>query len=95
MKGGARKGAGRKPGSTKATMTFKLERSTLERLRDRVPRGQMTRFVEESLLRALDQLPAAEPRSSGHRATIAQNRSRSRGTPSITVVPDENNRIIG
>jgi hypothetical protein len=29
MKGGARKGAGRKPGSTKATMTFKLEKETL------------------------------------------------------------------
>ena len=63
MKGGARKGAGRKAGSTKATMTFKLERSTLALLRDRVPRGKMTRFVEQALLRALDQLPAAEPRS--------------------------------
>jgi hypothetical protein len=53
MKGGARKGAGRKAGSTKATMTFKLERSTIALLRERVLRGRMTAFVERALLRAL------------------------------------------
>jgi hypothetical protein len=57
-RGGARKGAGRKRGSTKTTMTFKLERSTLELLRARVPRGAMTPFVERALLHALDELDA-------------------------------------
>jgi hypothetical protein len=56
MRGGARQGAGRKPGSTKAMMTFKLERSTLALLRERVPRGQMAAFVERTLLRALKRL---------------------------------------
>ena len=54
MKGGARKGAGRKPGSTKQTMTFKIEGAILERLRASVPRGAMTKFVELALQRALD-----------------------------------------
>jgi hypothetical protein len=53
MKGGARQGAGRKPGSTKILVNFKLEKSTLARLRASVPRGRMTAFVELALLRAL------------------------------------------
>jgi hypothetical protein len=53
MRGGARKGAGRKPGSSKVGVGFKLERSTLALLRERVPKGQMTAFVERALLRAL------------------------------------------
>jgi hypothetical protein len=57
MKGGPRKGAGRKRGSTKVLANFKLERSTLARLRAAVPRGRMTAFVEEALLRALVDLP--------------------------------------
>jgi hypothetical protein len=61
MKGGARIGAGRKPvGSTKVLVNFKLEKSTLERLRDRVPRGRMTAFVEQALLHALDDPPVRE-----------------------------------
>jgi hypothetical protein len=67
MKGGARKGAGRKPGSTKSTMTFKIERSTIALLRERVPRGQMTAFVEQALLHALDHLPNAEYQSRASR----------------------------
>jgi hypothetical protein len=57
MRGGARKGAGRKRGSTKTTMTFSMEQSLLEPLREQVPRGQMTKFVESALERALDEMP--------------------------------------
>jgi hypothetical protein len=46
MKGGARRGAGRKRGTTKRLVNFKPEESTLTRLRASVPRGAMTRFVE-------------------------------------------------
>jgi hypothetical protein len=60
MKGGARIGAGRKRGTTKILANFKLEKSTLARLRVSVPRGQMTKFVEAALLRALDDLPDAD-----------------------------------
>jgi hypothetical protein len=56
MKGGARIGADRKHGSTKVLANFKLEKSTVERLRASVPRGQMTAFVELALQRALDNL---------------------------------------
>jgi hypothetical protein len=58
MRGGARTGAGRKRGSTKVAANFKLERTILARLRDRVPCGEMTRFVEQALTRALDELDA-------------------------------------
>jgi hypothetical protein len=54
MKGGARKGSGRKAGPPTATMTFKIAQTTLARLRSSVPRGRMTRFVEHALQRALD-----------------------------------------
>lgn len=55
-------------------MTFKLERSTLALLRASVPRGQMTRFVEEALWRALEALPAAERALDGKRAAhLLQN----------------------
>jgi hypothetical protein len=57
MKGGRRIGAGRKRGTTKVLANFKLERSTVERLRAAVPRGRMTAFVEEALLRALTDFP--------------------------------------
>ena len=73
-RGGARKGAGRKRGSTKTTMTFKLERSTLDLSRDRVPRGQMTRFVEQALLGALDHLPVADSQSRASRQNRAESR---------------------
>jgi hypothetical protein len=77
MKGGARKGAGRKPtGSTKETMTFGLDPSTLALLRDRVPRGRMTRFVEQALLAALNQLPQTESRSRSLETTLAVDASR-------------------
>jgi hypothetical protein len=66
MKGGVRKGAGRKRGSTKILVNFKLEKSTLERLRASVPRGAMTKFVELAITRALDDLPTftSQPRAS-------------------------------
>lgn len=63
MKGGARKGAGRKSGSTKKPVTVKLEGSTISLLHDRVPKGKRASFIEEALRRALDQLPAAESQS--------------------------------
>jgi hypothetical protein len=52
----------RKRGSTKTTATFKLERATLELLRARVPRGAMTTFVENALVRALHELDAKTSR---------------------------------
>jgi hypothetical protein len=67
MKGGSRKGAGRKPvGSTKILVNFKLEKSTVERLRASVPRGAMTKFVELAITRALDDAPVftSRPRAS-------------------------------
>lgn len=33
MRGGARKGAGRKPGSSKVLVNFKIEGSTVDRIR--------------------------------------------------------------
>ena len=74
VKGGARKGAGRKAGPPTATMTFKLTKTTLERLRASVPRGAMTKFVELALQRALDDLPTFTSRSRASR----QNRTESR-----------------
>jgi len=34
-----------------------MEQSLLEPLREQVPRGQMTKFVESALERALDEMP--------------------------------------
>ena len=51
MRGGARKGAGRKPGSTKALVNFKLEKTTIALLRE-LPSRQMTKFVEDAVLQA-------------------------------------------
>jgi hypothetical protein len=71
MKGGARRGAGRKRGTTKRLVNFKPEESTLTRLRASVPRGAMTRFVEQALQRALDHLPAAESRSREYKELVS------------------------
>jgi hypothetical protein len=58
-------------------MTFKLEKATLALLRERVPRGWMTAFVEQALQRALDHcLP--QNLGPGHRVRIAQNRASNR-----------------
>jgi hypothetical protein len=51
MRGGRREGSGRKAGSTKTLVNFKLERSTVALLRE-LPRGRMTAFVEQALLQA-------------------------------------------
>jgi hypothetical protein len=74
MRGGARIGAGRKRGSTKILANFKLERSTIERLRDRVPRGAMTKFVELALQRALDDPPTFISQSRASRQNRAESR---------------------
>lgn len=64
MKGGARKGAGRKPtGSTLKIAAFKIERSTIELLNERVRKGKRAPFVDQAILRALDHLSATEFRS--------------------------------
>jgi hypothetical protein len=60
MRGGARKGAGRQPGSTKQTASFKFEKTTLARLCDCVPRGKRAPFVEQALLRALRKLKVGQ-----------------------------------
>jgi hypothetical protein len=73
-RGGARRGAGRKRGSSKQTATFKLEKSILALLRDRVPQGRMTAFVEQALLHALDHLTAAESRFRASRQNHAESR---------------------
>jgi hypothetical protein len=56
-RGGARPGAGRKPGSTKpprkALINFMLDREVIAQLKDRVPRGQRTRFVEKAITMAI------------------------------------------
>jgi hypothetical protein len=52
MRGGARKGAGRKPGTTKIFTAFKLERTIVSLLHE-LPKGQRTKFVEQALLKAL------------------------------------------
>ena len=74
MRGGARKGSGRKPGSTKQTMTFKLEGAILERLRASVPRGAMTKFVELALQRALDDAPMFTSESRASRKNRPESR---------------------
>jgi hypothetical protein len=51
MRGGRRPGSGRKRSSTKVLTNFKLERSTIALLRE-LPRGQMTKFVEDAVLQA-------------------------------------------
>jgi hypothetical protein len=56
MRGGARKGAGRRPGSTKTLVNFKLERSTVALLRE-LPSRQMTAFVEDAVLQAFKRRP--------------------------------------
>jgi hypothetical protein len=57
MRGGARIGAGRKPGSTKpATKTlinFTLDNQVIAQLKAQVPRGRRTRFVEAAIAAAL------------------------------------------
>jgi hypothetical protein len=58
MRGGARKGAGRKLGSTrpsrKTLINFKLDNEVIAHLKDRVPRGRRTRFVEKAITAALE-----------------------------------------
>ena len=81
MRGGARKGFGRKPGSTKQTMTFKLEGAILERLRASVPRGAMTKFVELALQRALDDPPTFTSQSRASRQNRAESRYNHSRTP--------------
>jgi len=57
MRGGPRKGAGRKPGSnklpTKTLINFKLANEVLAKLKSQVPRGRRTRFVEAAITAAL------------------------------------------
>jgi hypothetical protein len=53
MKGGARKGAGRKPtGRTGVLTNFYLSRATVAQLR-RVPSGQRSKFVEAAIVAAI------------------------------------------
>ena len=54
MKGGARKGAGRKPtGKTGQLTNFYLSRTTVAQLDHQVPRGQRSKFVEAAIVAAL------------------------------------------
>jgi hypothetical protein len=53
MRGGARKGAGRKStGKRGALANFYLSRATIAQL-ERVPRGQRSKFVETAIVAAL------------------------------------------
>ena len=63
MKGGARKGAGRKPtGKTGQLTNFYLSRATVAQLK-RVKRGQRSKFVEAAICAALASLPGGNPKS--------------------------------
>jgi hypothetical protein len=57
MRGGARIGAGRKPGSSKpprkALINFTLDHEIIANLKHQVPRGRRTRFVEAAITAAL------------------------------------------
>jgi len=57
VRGGARKGAGRKPGSTKpltkALINFTLSNELIARLKAQVPRGRRSRFVQKAVASAL------------------------------------------
>lgn len=52
-RGGARKGAGRKPGILNVHQTFTLPATTVELLLAAVPAGDKSRFVNEAILKAL------------------------------------------
>lgn len=56
-RGGARKGAGRKPtGKTRAPETFSLKLSTLSALEQSVPGGRRSGFVDSAICAALGRL---------------------------------------
>lgn len=58
-RGGARKGAGRKPtGRTRAPETFSLRLSTLNALEQNVPGGRRSGFVDSAICAALARLVA-------------------------------------
>lgn len=70
MRGGARKGAGRKPtGKTRAPETFSLRLSTLNALEQSVANGNRSGFVDAAICAALERLTGA-PEHSGN-GTIA------------------------
>jgi len=52
MRGGARKGAGRKRGPDKKTVTIKLGVSTITLLHE-LPKGSMSTFIEKALIAEL------------------------------------------
>jgi hypothetical protein len=52
--GGKRAGSGRKPTSTKRTVTLKLEGAVIDLLHARIPSGKRTGFIERSILAALE-----------------------------------------
>jgi hypothetical protein len=53
MKGGVRKGAGRKRGPETVLMNFLIERAIADKLRAEVGPGEMTAFVQCAIKRAL------------------------------------------
>ena len=68
--GGARKGAGRKAGSTKVVMHFRLDRETVAHLHAAAVDESMTEIVERAIAQFLSRAPyrqlvqsACEPRS--------------------------------
>jgi len=57
-RGGARKGAGRKPtGSTQVALSVKLDKEILQRFRAAVPNGKRSSFVAQAICAALDSKP--------------------------------------
>jgi hypothetical protein len=55
MRGGARKGAGRKLGAATVPMNFLIDRAIVNRLRAEVGPGKMSAFVQRAIERTLDE----------------------------------------
>lgn len=68
-RGGARKGAGRPPGKTKAVGFFSLRLSTLRALEQSISSGKRSGFVDSAICAALESLRLSVPSPEPERAS--------------------------